>query len=421
MQIWRQNGKTDQPRLRANAVMQACLAVLAALVSEAAIAQAQTSDPADLEVRKSVDVVTPSDPMQPVEFLVEIEHTYGAPAEDVVVEDLLPPELVIPEALAAFPSTGDYDPVTGLWQVGPMEQGDIQTLAVPALVAVEPMPECVFNVASLVGEDGSRQNNVGVAALKRSELETCVELEVLPEYADKEYCGNEGRVNFILSIRNLGPDSPVGMRVTLEEISDFKLPGFKFSPTSSRCTGLECGALLSTGAYWQAQANSKQFNNKTEQTHRLRITINTPDSGPEGEANIRTLTVEQVIPAFSRPCTDDFGGSKSSGGGCFIATAAYGTAMDKRIGVLRHFRDRHLAHWPGGETLIGWYYQYSPPIADYIAPRPALRGTVRVLLAPLVYMLTYPWYTLAGLVLFLSVVCRVRVSRTRRLRRAADR
>jgi len=54
--------------------------LLAAVVSVPVMAQFQ-ADPADLEIRKSVDVQNPSDPQQPVEFLIEVEHVRGGPAD----------------------------------------------------------------------------------------------------------------------------------------------------------------------------------------------------------------------------------------------------------------------------------------------------------------------------------------------------
>jgi len=77
----------------------------------------------------------------------------------------------------------------------------------------------------------------------------------------------------------------------------------------------------------------------------------------------------------------------STGGGCFIATAAYGTPTAKQIDVLREFRDVVLLKSTLGSRFVALYYQFSPPVADFIAGHELLRTLVRELLVdPIVWM-----------------------------------
>jgi hypothetical protein len=64
-------------------------------------------------------------------------------------------------------------------------------------------------------------------------------------------------------------------------------------------------------------------------------------------------------------------------GGCFIATAAYGTPTAKQIDVLREFRDIVLLESIPGSLFVSLYYQFSPPVADVIAGNELLRTLVR--------------------------------------------
>jgi hypothetical protein len=59
--------------------------------------------------------------------------------------------------------------------------------------------------------------------------------------------------------------------------------------------------------------------------------------------------------------------------------------------TLRRFRDEHLLTNATGRALVDFYYENSPPIADYIAKRPALRALTRWALTPVIYSVKYPF------------------------------
>ncbi|MBI5408088.1 MAG: hypothetical protein HZA14_01830 [Nitrospirae bacterium] len=101
-------------------------------------------------------------------------------------------------------------------------------------------------------------------------------------------------------------------------------------------------------------------------------------------------------------------GSSSGGGGCFIATAAYGSYLSEEVQVLRSFRDEWLiadfrlriadykieiTNIPG-KAFVNLYYKCSPPIADYISRHAALKITARSVLTPVVYAIKYPAHAL---------------------------
>jgi hypothetical protein len=69
---------------------------------------------------------------------------------------------------------------------------------------------------------------------------------------------------------------------------------------------------------------------------------------------------------------------------CFIASAAFGTEFVEKINVLRSFRDKYLLNNAEGKAFLKAYYKYSPPVADYIAQRGWLRAVVRILLLPVI-------------------------------------
>ena len=71
------------------------------------------------------------------------------------------------------------------------------------------------------------------------------------------------------------------------------------------------------------------------------------------------------------------------GGGCFIATAAYGTTMTEEIQILRDFRNQYLLTNPLGHGFVDIYYTISPPIADFITEHPSLKPIVRAGIMPI--------------------------------------
>lgn len=75
------------------------------------------------------------------------------------------------------------------------------------------------------------------------------------------------------------------------------------------------------------------------------------------------------------------------GGGCFIATAAYGSYLHPQVRLLREFRDRYLLTNVPGRAFVALYYRVSPPVADFIAHHEMLRLLVRLMLAPVIFVI----------------------------------
>ena len=82
---------------------------------------------------------------------------------------------------------------------------------------------------------------------------------------------------------------------------------------------------------------------------------------------------------------------KTSGNMCFIATAAYGSSLHPDVQLLRDFRDRHLLSNTMGRIFVEFYYQVSPPLANIIRQNEILRIIIRTMLAPIIYLIKYPY------------------------------
>jgi hypothetical protein len=75
--------------------------------------------------------------------------------------------------------------------------------------------------------------------------------------------------------------------------------------------------------------------------------------------------------------------SEVAGGGCFIATAAYGSNMNWHVKILTEFKDKRLSNNPIGRSILDTYYKLSPSVASYMQKHTFARAVVRYALVPI--------------------------------------
>ena len=80
------------------------------------------------------------------------------------------------------------------------------------------------------------------------------------------------------------------------------------------------------------------------------------------------------------------------GGGCLIATAAYGTELAPQVQLLREIRDDRLLNTASGALFVSgfnqFYYSFSPTVADLEREHPALREATKYVITPMLYSLS---------------------------------
>ena len=85
------------------------------------------------------------------------------------------------------------------------------------------------------------------------------------------------------------------------------------------------------------------------------------------------------------------------GGGCLIATAAFGSEMAPQVQFLRELRDNTVLQTESGTSFMAgfnqFYYSFSPAIADYERENPVFKEAVKLTLTPLLTSLTLLQYT----------------------------
>ena len=91
------------------------------------------------------------------------------------------------------------------------------------------------------------------------------------------------------------------------------------------------------------------------------------------------------------------GGDSGTGGGCLIATAAFGSELAPQVQFLREIRDSTVLQTESGSAFMTgfnqFYYSFSPAIADYERENPAFKEAVKITLTPLLTSLTLLQYT----------------------------
>jgi len=87
-------------------------------------------------------------------------------------------------------------------------------------------------------------------------------------------------------------------------------------------------------------------------------------------AGIASKIVEALKPILGEGKV--IAGEVGGGGGCFVATAVYGSYEHPAVLVLRRFRDDQLRRQAVGRIFIAAYYRFGPSLARFVSKHPRL-------------------------------------------------
>ena len=92
------------------------------------------------------------------------------------------------------------------------------------------------------------------------------------------------------------------------------------------------------------------------------------------------------------PVTDETKSGEKEGGGCLIATAAYGSEMAPQVQFLREIRDNTVMSTSSGAAFMAGfnqlYYSFSPTIANMERENPMFQQAVRAFITPMISTLS---------------------------------
>ena len=134
--------------------------------------------------------------------------------------------------------------------------------------------------------------------------------------------------------------------------------------------------------------------------------------------NYGNATPSTLVSGTPQPVEDLYRRYRDEGGaagGCFIATAAFGSYESGWVHVLRDFRDEVLLPTSLGHDLVEWYYAHSPPAAAWLTRHPWPRALVRGALVPVIalagaWVYSAPWQKAVLMLLLMAFVMRRRLA-----------
>ena len=112
-----------------------------------------------------------------------------------------------------------------------------------------------------------------------------------------------------------------------------------------------------------------------------------PEAEPKLEAEPEPVATQPVCGPGTVLKNNVCVAEQQSGGGCLIATAAFGSELAPQIQFLREIRDNTVLQTESGSAFMtGFnqlYYSFSPTIADYERENAAFKETVKIAITPM--------------------------------------
>ena len=263
--------------------------------------------------------------------------------------------------------------------MGTLSVNETAVLTIPTLPRNAAESACSVNTAQVTSSseaDPDLMNDWSIAGVYLGGATDCTLLKLA---ATVKRSGQTVTLN--LEIWNDGPDLARGVGYQVTGVQGYEDFDYLYGDLLAQ-------HIMYAAVTWEYDCGIESF---TEDFKVAAYTDSTTARGSllelNGSIDIPYTGACNIPDAFNRA----YGGS---GGGCFIATAAYGSYLEEHVVTLRQFRDDHLLTNDVGRKFVDLYYRFSPPVAAAIAEHEWLQTITRVILTPIVFAVSYP--VLAG-------------------------
>ncbi|RKY34430.1 MAG: hypothetical protein DRP78_06565, partial [Candidatus Omnitrophota bacterium] len=250
----------------------------------------------------------------------------------------------------------------------------------------------------------SSTDNVWVSGYKVYRDDSQIGTSTTTNYSDTGLTANTSYSYRLSAYDAAGNDSGqcTAVSAATPQVSDTTAPirtnGLPAGELSSGTTSTDISLSTDENATCKySQAAGTSYANMTDFTNTTGTNHTTEVSGLENGLTYNyyvkckdesdNINSDDYVITFSVADTLPVNNTSSSGGNCFIATAAYGTPMAEEVKTLSRFRDKYLLTNYCGKTFVNLYYKYSPKMANYLRHRNRARSVVRLMLSPLVNLI----------------------------------
>jgi hypothetical protein len=253
--------------------------------------------------------------------------------------------------------------------------------------------EFVFTVTSQTPTEGKLFDHTFV--LKTEETSKVIEKEFKVISDGKSYTLTTKSSSNVESVEFTEKESSVLMVLDEDSISGFTDLSFPTSLISSPFRTLLDNVVVFPSEEKIGKTTVLHFE-YSNGLHTVRVVSQVAaTTGEDFESGFETKT-DKEEPESQAKGMESEQTQQPKGGGCLIATAAFGSELAPQVQFLREIRDNTVLQTESGTSFMTgfnqFYYSFSPAIADYERENPAFKEAVKLTLTPLLTSLTLLQY-----------------------------